>query len=375
MHSPVAAPTYLLAEAEAFLCQFHHETGSLEQLQDRLAQVRVEVAGRGTYTHTFRELEFGARVAWRNSRKCIGRLYWRGLRVIDRRDVVTAPQIFDAIVEHLRSATNGGKVRPTITVFPPAAPGQHGIRIRNEQLIRYAGYRLDDGRVVGDPRNVKLTDTVRALEWTGGTGGPYDLLPLVLDVPGQHPELFALPEGAVLEVPIVHPDHAWFADLGLKWHAVPAISDQRLEIGGISYPAAPFNGWYMGTEVGARNLADVARYDLLPTVADRLGLDRRSDRTLWKDRALVELNVAVLSSFERAGVTMTDHHTEARRFIRHLTVEREAGRVVPADWSWIVPPLSAATTPVFHRYYDDVELRPNFFRPDESLARSVCPFP
>ena len=37
-----------------------------------------------------------------------------------------------------------------------------------------------------------------------------------------------------------------------------------LEIGGICYPAAPFNGWYMGTEIGARNLADTDRYDQLP---------------------------------------------------------------------------------------------------------------
>lgn len=72
----------------------------------------------------------------------------------------------------------------------------------------------------------------------------------------------------------------------------------------------------------------------------------------------------MLTSFERAGVTMTDHHTESRRFLRHLAVEQEAGRTVPADWSWIVPPMSGATTGVFHRYYDDVELRPNFFRPE-----------
>jgi len=57
----------------------------------------------------------------------------------------------------------------------------------------------------------------------------------------------------------------------------------------------------MGTEIGARNLGDVNRYNLLPVIAERMGLDTRSDRTLWKDRALVELNVAVLSSFARHG--------------------------------------------------------------------------
>ncbi|MFD2354446.1 nitric oxide synthase oxygenase [Nonomuraea ferruginea] len=31
-----------------------------------------EIARRGSYTHTSEELEFGARVAWRNSNRCIG---------------------------------------------------------------------------------------------------------------------------------------------------------------------------------------------------------------------------------------------------------------------------------------------------------------
>ncbi|MGR5915266.1 nitric oxide synthase oxygenase [Bacillus pacificus] len=55
------------------------------------------------------------------------------------------------------------------------------------------------------------------------------------------------------EVPIEHPEYP-ISSLGAKWYRVPMISDMRLEIGGISYTAAPFNGWYMGTEIGARNL-------------------------------------------------------------------------------------------------------------------------
>ena len=35
--------------------------------------------------------------------------------------------------------------------------------------------------------------------------------------------------------------------------------------------------------------------------------------------------------------------------------EEAAGRRCPADWSWIVPPMSGALTPVFHRYYDEPE--------------------
>ena len=64
-----------------------------------------------------------------------------------------------------------------------------------------------------------------------------------------------------------------------------------LEIGGIMYTAAPFNGWYMGTEIGARNLADEGRYNKLPLIAKLMGQDTSSETTLWRDRALVELNL------------------------------------------------------------------------------------
>lgn len=357
-------------QAAEFIRLLHTEHPEAGPPDRRLRQVRREIAESGSYRHTAAELEFGARVAWRNSDRCIGRLYWRSLRVRDRREVHTADGVFAECVAHLAAATNRGAIRPTITIFPPRPPGRPGIRIWNEQLIRYAGYRRADGTVLGDPKYADFTDAVRGLGWPGGAGTAFDPLPVVIEMPGARPRLYDLPRDAVLEVPIRHPDHAWFAELGLRWHAVPAISDMDLEIGGVVYPAAPFNGWYMGTEIGARNLADTARYDLLPEIAARLGLDTRSERTLWRDRALVELNVAVLASYERAGVTMTDHHTESERFLLHLERERRAGRPVPADWSWIVPPLSGSTTPVFHRYYDTVVLSPRYVRRPPAFLRS-----
>src|SRR3712207_2954978 len=128
-----------------------------------------------------------------------------------------------------------------------------------------------------------------------------DVLPLAIETPTEGVRLYDLPETAVLEVPLSHPEYRWFAELGLRWHAVPAISNLRLTIGGVHYPLAPFNGWCMGTEIGARNLADADRYDMLPVVARLMDLDTSSESTLWRDRALVELNRAVLWSFERAG--------------------------------------------------------------------------
>lgn len=368
-----AAPVDL-TEAEEFLHLCYSENPGLGPVSPRLAQVRTQVATTGTYVHTGPELVYGARVAWRNASRCIGRLYWRSLLVLDRREVMTADQIFRHVAGHLRVAagglgTDGGQIRPVISVFAPARPGRPYPRIWNEQLIRYAAYRNEDGSVTGDPRYLTFTEAVQRLGWRG-KGEAFDVLPLAIETPAEGVRLFDLPEEAVLEVPLCHPEYGWFAELGLRWHAVPAISNMRLAIGGVHYPLAPFNGWYMGTEVGARNLADEQRYNMLPVLAARMGLDTSSEISLWRDRALVELNRAVLWSYARAGVRMTDHHTESRRFIAHIERERRAGRETPADWTWIVPPMSGSTTPVFHRYYHEADQRPNFYLDDEARERA-----
>jgi nitric-oxide synthase, bacterial len=356
-----------LAEAEEFLRQVYADRpGSVEP---RLAAVRAQIALTGTYTHTPEELTYGARLAWRNASRCIGRLYWQSLLVRDRRHVHTADAIFEEVVAHLRIAGDRNRrgIRPVITVFPPVTPGRPFARLWNEQLVRYAGYRQADGSVVGDPRYTAFTEAVQELGWRG-KDDRFDVLPLVVQTPEEGVRLYDLPDSAVWEVPLAHPELPWFAELGLRWHAVPAISNMRLSIGGIDYPLAPFNGWYLGTEIGVRNLADVDRYNLLPAVAARLGLDITTERTLWRDRALVELNRAVLWSFDRAGARISDHHSESRRFLDHIAREERAGRPVPADWTWIVPPMSGATTPVFHRYYPELDLRPNFYLDEDAVA-------
>jgi len=349
------------AEARAYLQLYHHEKQIPDRLADRLEAVRREIERTGTYWQTVGELAHGARVAWRNSNRCIGRLYWESLQLRDMRHLATEEEIFVSCVEHLRVAYNSGKIRPTITIFPPAVPGRAGIRIWNPQLIRYAGYRQADGSVIGDPLNSALTDALRALGWRGGAGTPFDVLPLAIQLPGKSPRLFELPRDAVVEVPLVHPVFDWFAALGLKWHAVPALSGMRLEIGGVNYTAAPFNGWYMGTEIGARDFGDASRYNLLPVLAKKMGLDTRSGRSLWIDRALLELNVAVNYSFAMAKVTLIDHHTAAQHFMRHIEREAKAERASTGQWSWLVPPMSGSTTPVFHREYKNAIFKPNFF--------------
>lgn len=48
----------------------------------RWDQVQKEVASSGSYQLTETELIYGAKLAWRNSVRCIGRIQWSKLQVI-----------------------------------------------------------------------------------------------------------------------------------------------------------------------------------------------------------------------------------------------------------------------------------------------------
>ncbi|MEK3936589.1 nitric oxide synthase oxygenase [Sporosarcina sp. FSL W7-1349] len=350
----------LLKEATQFIHTCYNELELSTELQlKRVEEIQEEISTIGTYTHKRFEVEHGAKMAWRNSNRCIGRLLWDTLHVFDERDVETAEDAFEKMVNHIQFATNEGDIRSTITVFAPRKEEIDPIRIWNHQLIRYAGYE-DGNNVIGDSTSIQLTKMCEQLGWQGEKT-PYDILPLVIQEHGKTPKLFELPKEIVKEVPITHPELEGLGHLSVKWYAVPVISDMRLDIGGIEYPMAPFNGWYMGTEIGARNLADPDRYNLLPKVAELMGLDTRSNRSLWKDKALVELNIAVLHSYQKAGVTLVDHHTAAKQFQSFEKRERECGRAVTGNWTWLIPPLSPATTHIFHKPYNNDIFTPNYF--------------
>ena len=353
-----------LRECEEFFSQ--PELGPVDAV--RVTEALGDLLATGRYVHTAQELLVGAKLAWRNHARCVGRSHWRTLKLIDAREVRTAAELAEACFTHLRMSTNGGAVQSMITVGPlPREDGKQWL-VLNPQLIRYAGYRTPGGAVTGDPATVEFTDWLLRLGWRGA-GTPFDVLPLLISTPDESLRWFEIPAECVLEVALQHPEYPWFADLGFRWHALPAVTNMSLEVGGLSYPCAPFSGWYVNTEIGARNLSDVDRYNLLPIIGRALGLDMSSDRSLWKDRALVELNRAVLHSYREAGVVMVDHHTVARQFLSHIEREKRAGRSCPTDWSWINPPLSGSLTPTFHRYYDppEFDLRPNFVRRPGSL--------
>jgi len=95
--------------------------------------------------------------------------------------------------------------RSALTVFGPAT-SEASPRIWNAQYIRYAGYEKDDGTTVGDPISIELTKICERLGWKPKNGGgPFDILPLVLSIDDNDPDLFYLPQSLTLEVPLIHP--------------------------------------------------------------------------------------------------------------------------------------------------------------------------
>uniref|UniRef100_A0A2I3GZ17 Nitric oxide synthase n=1 Tax=Nomascus leucogenys TaxID=61853 RepID=A0A2I3GZ17_NOMLE len=347
--------------AKEFIDQYYSSIkrfGSKAHME-RLEEVNKEIETTSTYQLKDTELIYGAKHAWRNASRCVGRIQWSKLQVFDARDCTTAHGMFNYICNHVKYATNKGNLRSAITIFPQRTDGKHDFRVWNSQLIRYAGYKQPDGSTLGDPANVQFTEICIQQGWKPPRGR-FDVLPLLLQANGNDPELFQIPPELVLEVPIRHPKFEWFKDLGLKWYGLPAVSNMLLEIGGLEFSACPFSGWYMGTEIGVRDYCDNSRYNILEEVAKKMNLDMRKTSSLWKDQALVEINIAVLYSFQSDKVTIVDHHSATESFIKHMENEYRCRGGCPADWVWIVPPMSGSITPVFHQEMLNYRLTPSF---------------
>ncbi|XP_039109764.1 nitric oxide synthase, inducible isoform X1 [Hyaena hyaena] len=365
-------PDELLPQAIEFVNQYYSsfKEAKIEEHLARVEAVTKEIETTGTYQLTGDELIFATKQAWRNAPRCIGRIQWSNLQVFDARSCSTAQEMFDHICRHVRYATNNGNIRSAITVFPQRSDGKHDFRIWNAQLIRYAGYQMPDGTVIGDPASVEFTQLCIDLGWKPKYGR-FDVVPLVLQADGRDPELFEIPPDLVLEVPMEHPKHEWFRELGLKWYALPAVANMLLEVGGLEFPGCPFNGWYMGTEIGVRDFCDVQRYNVLEEVGRRMGLETHKLASLWKDRAVVEINVAVLHSFQKQNVTIMDHHSAAESFMKYMQSEYRSRGGCPADWIWLVPPISGSITPVFHQEMLNYVLSPFFYYQVEAWKTHV----
>lgn len=356
----------IISEAVDFLNVFHRETFDSNRLplSQRIEEVIESIESTGTYEHTNEELSYGVKLSWRNASRCIYRIQWRNIEVIDCRHVKSAEDMVEACVQHLKSAVTNGVIKSTISIFPQKQSGQRGPRIWNPQLLRYAGYRrshlsqygldiqqdllesvkdllrpVDDGLgdILGDPSHVDFTTKCLEMGWRppNGKAGWFDVLPIICEDADGRVCISDIPKEAVVEVPIVHDELKELKKYGIKWHAIPAISSFAMTIGGVTYSACPFNGWYMSAEIGCRNLGDTYRYNLLPLIGELMGFDksqRSNKRSLWKDKALIELNLAVLTSFDKLGVSIVDHHSASDSFILFMEREQKARGYVTGDW-------------------------------------------
>lgn len=116
-------------------------SSKIEEHLSRLEEVAKEIDATGSYQLTTKELEFGAKQAWRNAPRCIGRIQWANLQVgslvwsktrikcavvycsyiyimshfpvqlFDARNCRTAEDMFQMLCDHIQFATNGGNLR------------------------------------------------------------------------------------------------------------------------------------------------------------------------------------------------------------------------------------------------------------------------
>ncbi|RAK98175.1 nitric-oxide synthase [Aspergillus ibericus CBS 121593] len=373
-------------EASAFLWQLwqdgiyteDHYTERRAQVMadiDRSAKDKIvwnqgvkRVGKTSTWTQTFEELQYGLRLAWRNSRKCIMRSRYQELELCDLRHVQTSVGMATALLEEITKSFNDGQIRPTVFVFPPKSVDGDGPMFWNKQILNFAAvdlttgtqYELDDGSILGDPSNVQLTKDIIDLGWTPPSPRTrWDLLPVVAMAEDDAPAMVELPDKLRRLIDIEHPDYPGFGKLNLKWYQFPALSRLGFDIGGVQY---------MDAEIGVRNLADTFRYDSLPDVAKAIGFDIDSyrqkqeysevramedlpdyEQLRWLSRAQAELNYAVRWSFLKKGVTCVGTLAASSDWCQYDDDHAaKNGYRLNSDPYWISPP-QGSIVPVWHR--------------------------
>lgn len=73
------------------------------------------------------------------------------------------------------------------------------------------------------------------------------------------------------------------------------------------------------------------------------------------------LNPLHLHLLQKQNVTIMDHHTASESFMKHMQNEYRARGGCPADWIWLVPPISGSITPVFHQEMLNYVLSPFYY--------------
>ncbi|EHA24963.1 nitric-oxide synthase [Aspergillus niger ATCC 1015] len=371
-------------------CYLERRTQVLEEIARSAKQTIVweqeskRVDTTSIWTQSPEELRYGLRLAWRNSRKCIMRSRYQELELCDLRHIHTSVGMATALLEEVTKAFNHGQIKPTVFVFPPKSVDGSGPMFWNKQVLNFAGvcspslsplampistdvtglrnpqYELEDGSIMGDPSNVKLTQDIVDLGWTPPRAKTrWDLLPIVAMAENDAPALVEVPDDLRRLIEIQHPDYPSFNELGLRWYQFPALSRLGFDIGGVQY---------MDAEIGVRNLADTFRFDALPEVVKAIGFDIDAYRAKseyaevqeledlpdyeqlrWQSRAQAELNYAVRWSFLQQGVTCVGTLAASADWCQ-FDDEHAAkkGYRLNSDPYWLSPP-QGSIVPVWHR--------------------------
>lgn len=198
-----------------------------------------------SWTQTPQELEFGIRLARRNSRKCIMRSHCEELQLCDQRKTTTSAEMATELISAMSEALDAGSIRPTAFVSPPRTANRTGPMIWKNRILQFGGYEAE-GSVVGDPARVELTKAMVELGWKPPESrSRWDLLPVVAMAERDRPALIEVPASISKLVVIRHPQFATaFEDLNLKWVPVPPLTRLGFDIGDVQYTAAPFIEWY-----------------------------------------------------------------------------------------------------------------------------------
>ena len=91
-----------------------------------------------------------------------------------------------------------------------------------------------------------------------------------------------------------------------------------------------------------------------------MGLDSTNNMTLWKDRVALELNIAILHSFAKAGVAIVDQHSSTEQFMVHMNNEMRSRGGCPTDWIWVNPSQSGSLCPIYHQEMLHYHLSPSY---------------
>ncbi|CAF4138245.1 unnamed protein product, partial [Rotaria sp. Silwood1] len=89
-----------------------------------------------------------------------------------------------------------------------------------------------------------------------------------------------------------------------------------------------------------------------------LDISAAANSKLNVDRLYVEVNAAILHSFEKAKVAIVDHHTAAAGFLKFMKAEIKQRGNTPADWVWLTPPISSGMSVIFHQEMLNYILKP-----------------